>query len=468
MKSTCAILLLLAAATDASSKPVATPSTIVDLPGKIVNGVRRHLNFNGFLGSPTRPTNSESHSPYERIMGHPVFQVTTAWGSSYMNMEKLTMEDAENMKNEGGGNSNDPRKMLAGGVDEASSFGSEDSQYRTISLYYMDPDDAIGAHAEFKQMDGMQDADVRICSVSLAKALRSASHLGRGLLTGQPIDYHKGTVLPTKEGGSLRHKIMPPKKQLFYAARCHGRERVGLFGKDPNAADNDRDSRYDQAVSAVIGNAALAYRNSQRKQAIRDRKLAYKPRSKLEADYVHMDGNLGIPVFYAPGMERRRSRIKSLVSGSQRKEIPLFFNYEDLQEAWQKTRPIGGDKDKGLPKEAPGVEVFNLWDVLTSMDREQARKQQKLDRLKPQDKLLKALADPFVNRWRSVAPESGAVGDGKSPMVEDNLLEGIVFIPSSDACTYKEKLSAQGDTKCRARGMRQVALPPWDRKILFF
>merc|ERR1719413_35643 len=102
----------------------------------------------------------------------------------------------------------------------------------------------------------MADADVRICSVSLAKALRSASHLGRGLLTGQPIDAHKGTILPAKEGGTLRHKIMPPKKQLFYAARCYGRERIGLFGKGTDA-ESERDSRYDQAVAAVIGSSAL-------------------------------------------------------------------------------------------------------------------------------------------------------------------------------------------------------------------
>lgn len=417
-------------------------ATIVDLPGKLVNGVRRHLNFNGLLGSPTRPTNSASHTSYEKIMGHPVFQVTTSWGSAYMNMEKLTLEDA-------GSSSGDENKMLASGVEDASSFGAEDSQYRTISLYYMDPDDAIGAHAEFKQMDGMQDSDVRITSVSLAKALRSAANLGRGLLTGQPIDYHKGTVLPTKEGGSLRHKIMPPKKQLFYAARCHGRERIGLFGKgdDPSA---DRDSRYEQAVAAVIGNSALAYRNSQRRQAIRDRKLAFKPKSQLEADYQHMDGHLGIPVFYAPGMERRRSRIKSLVSGSQRKEIPLFFNYEDLQKAWQKTRPLGGDKNKGLPSEPQGVEVFNLWDVLTSMEKEQARKAQKFNNLKPQDKLLSAISHPFVNRWRNVSPDDGKSGNGET----GNLLDALVFIPSSDACTYKEKITARGDGKARLRPMR--------------
>lgn len=438
------LLLILGSGSAPSLADASNAATIVDLPGKVVNSVRRRLNFNGLLGSPTRPTNTESCSPYEKIMGHPVFQVTTSWGSAYMNMEKLTLEDAE-------AKSGDENKMLASGVDDASSFGADDSQYRTISLYYMDPNDAIGAHAEFKQMDGMRDADVRITSVSLAKALRSAANLGRGLLTGQPIDMHKGNVLPTKEGGSLRHKIMPPKKQLFYAARCHGRERIGLFGKGEEGGAADRDSRFDQAVAAVIGNAALAYRSSQRRQAIRDRKLAFKPKNQLEADYQHMDGHLGIPVFYAPGMERRKSRIKSLVSGSQRKEIPLFFNYEDLQTAWQKTKPMGGDKNKGLPMEPPNVEVFNLWDVLCSMEQERARMLQKVNAMKPQDKVLQALKHPFVNRWRNVAPEK-SLNQDQQP--KDNLLDALVFIPSSDACTYKEKITARGDGKARLRGMR--------------
>lgn len=454
--ATLILLLSLPAAVRGDAAP------LIDLPGKIVSGVRRHLNFNGLLGSPTRPTNSESHTGYDKIMGHPVFQVTTAWGSSYMNMEKLSMEEVESQAAADGGSGN--KNMLASGMDEASSFGAEDSQYRTISLYYMDPDDAIGTHAEFKQMDGMADSDVRICSVSLAKALRSATHLGRGLLTGQPIDAHKGTILPAKEGGTLRHKIMPAKKQLFYAARCHGRERIGLFGKGKEAEDGDRDSRYEQAVSAVIGNAALAYRNSQRRQAIRDRKIAYKPKNQLEADYAHMDGHLGIPVFYAPGMERHKSRAKSLISGSSRREIPLFFNYEDLQEAWQKTRST--DKDKGLPIEPPMVEVFNMWDVLVSMDQEQARRTQKIEALKPADRLKQALAHPFVHRWNNIkggnSKKTGACG------IDDNLLDSVVFVPSSDACTYKESITARGDGKCRTRPMRQASVAPWDRKILFF
>ncbi|VEU43727.1 unnamed protein product [Pseudo-nitzschia multistriata] len=428
----CSTMVLLAAS---SSGVRANSAAIADLPGKLVDGVRRHLNLNGILGSPTRPTNSASHSPYEKIMGHPVFQVTTSWGSAYMNMEELSQDDEDASA---GAESEGSMLGVAKSGDEAA--GIRKDRYRTISLYYMDPDDAIGAHAEFKQMDGMKDADVRITSVSLAKAVRSACNLGNGLLTGQPIDFHKGTVLPTKEGGSLRHKILPPKKQLYYAAFCRGKERIGLFSD----SSDEKESQKDHASAAVIGNAALAYRNAQRKQAIRDRKLAYKPKNQLEADYAHMDGNLGIPVFYVPGMERRRFRIKSLVSGGVRKEIPLFFNYEDLQEAWQKTKPIGGDKDTYLPNEPQGVEVFNLWDVLTSMEKEQDKMAQKRAKESPQNRLVQSLSQPFRNRFRNLVDSDD----------EAAMLDGIVFIPSSDACTYKEGITARGNGKARLRPMR--------------
>jgi len=443
------ILFLVVAASATTSTNAANAASLVDLPGNVLNGVRRHLNFNGLFGSPTRPTNSASHTPYEKIMGHPVFQVTTAWGSAYMNMEELSEEDNQQSAEE----TAKSKIGVARSGDEASDVRKD--RYRTISLYYMDPDDAIGAHAEFKQLDGMADTDVRITTVSLAKAVRSAANLGRGLLTGQPIDYYKGTVLPTREGGSLRHKILPPKKQLYYAARCHGKERIGLFSDVADPIESQKDHQ----VAAVIGNSALAYRNAQRKQANRDRKLAYKPKNQLEADYLHMDGNLGIPVFYAPGMERRRSRIKSLVSGAVRREIPLFFNYEDLERAWQKTEPCdaqGANKGKYLPAELPEVEVFNLWDVLTSMEKEQARRAASLARETPQNRLIQSLAHPFRNRLRNVmetAPGSGGTATANDAN-DSNVLDSLVFIPSSDACTYKEGITARGNGKARLRPMR--------------
>jgi len=257
-------------------------------------------------------------------------------------MEKLGLDDSEyaSRDSEELSNKEKANNMFATGADDAESWASQDSKYRMISLYYLDPNDAVSAHTEFKQMEGMEDSDVRITTVSLAKALRSSANLGKGLLTGQPINPHKGTILPSKEGGSLRHKIMPPKKQLYYAARCFGKERVGLFShsKDNSMKNTKDDPDRDHAIRAVLGNSALGYHSLQRQQVVRDmnRIGGIKPKDELEASYKHMDGHLGIPVFFLPGMERRKSRIKSLVSGGSRKEIPLFFNYEDLEKAWQK------------------------------------------------------------------------------------------------------------------------------------
>jgi hypothetical protein len=281
----------------------------------------------------------------------------------------------------------------------------------------------------------MSKADIRVTSVSLAKALRSAANLGHGLLTGQPIDAIKGKVLSTKEGGSLRHKIMPPKKQLYYAARCYGKERVGLFGS--RGASSEDSSKRELAATAVLGNSALSLRNLQRKQAKRDRKIKTGPKTIWEANYDHMDGQLGIPVFYAHGMQRQYPLWKGVISG-HRRETPLFFNYEDLERAWKKTR------SKQKPVE-PTVEVFNLWDVLTSIDKTQDRQRYRDARLPKTKRAWQAVVKPLQRRLEALPThQSRAWLD----------LDSITFVPSSDACTYKESITTRGNGKARLRPMR--------------
>lgn len=359
-----------------------------------------------------------------------------------MNMEKMVgleeIEDGSNSKKL------DELERRSG----VTSLSGDSNEYRQIFLYYMDPDDALAAHAEFKQMDQMDKADVRITSTSLGKALNSAANLGSGgLLTGQPIDKLTGRVLPTREGGSLRHKIMPPKKQLFYAARCYGKERVGFFCTDGGrtadgaGATSDSESAKEAARDAVLGNSALTYRNSMRRRAKRDRKIGRpQPKNALEAQYAHMDGHLGIPVFYARGMERRLPFLKALTSGNAR-ETPLFFNYEDLQWAWQKARVAGKTT---LPAE-PQVEVFNLVDILTSMEKDASRKAMKLKSAKLTDKIIAQVSDPFKQRLAPLLASQRNAPLG---------LNTITFVPSSDACKYKERITAQGNGKARLRPMR--------------
>jgi len=479
-------------------------SRLVDTPMRVVEGLRHRINLQGILGSSTRPTNSGQtgvYNGYDKIMGQPVFQVTTAWGSSYMNMEKLTADDMEREQLEEGKSKNvnaninshtkveciggqtvaqsmvDSVTATAGRGSDGKSLGADDTSYRTISVYYLDESEAIAAHSEFKQMGGMADTDVRVTAVSLGKALRSASYLGRGLVTGQPIDYATGKVLSTKEGGSLRHKIMPPKKQLFYAAKCRGKERIGFFSEsvDPVTGLSDRESMSDHAIASVLGNAALSYRNLSRRQTNKDRSKVrtYQPKNQYEAQYPHMDGYLGLPVFYLPGMVRQKSRIKALISGGARTEIPFFFNYEDLQTAWSEktTTQAGGmttadaKKKEGVllpPATLPAntVEVYNLWDVLTSMEREHEKcgmQQQQHDAgrgggffssAQPKQ-LLKSVLYPFTNRYRNVVGTSAQYDDTSS-----NVLDSIVFIPSSDATSYKESIRARGNGEARIRPMQ--------------
>jgi hypothetical protein len=383
------------------------PSTTAspNIAKTLVDQSRRILNFGNLFGSPQ----SCSDSPYDRILGHPCFQVTTAWGSAYMNMERLTdLEESSDST---------PQNILKNkNPNSIKSISEEQNDYRTVALYYMDPDDAIAAHAELKQMEQMKEADIRVTSVSLGKALRSSSNLGDGLVTGYPIEPLSGNIKSVEEGGSLRHKVVPPKRQLFYAARCIGKERVGFFGDNPS----------EEATAAILGNSALEGLNLMRRREKRERKTP-KAKSLIQMQNAHMEGYCGIPVFYAQGMQRRHPLLKGLISGN-RQETPMFFNYEDLQGAWAKMKK----RDKNLPDQ-PTVEVFNLWDVLTSMDKDAWKKKQVVNQ---------------KTEWLT-APVEKRVGKLGEPD-----LDSITFVPSSRSTNYKEIISARGNGKARLRPMR--------------
>lgn len=297
------------------------------------------------------------------------------------------------------------------------SISEEQNEYRTVVLYFLDPDDALGVHSEMKQMENMDKADLRLTTFSLAKALRQASNLGRGLVTGLPPDPLDGN-LKYDEGASLRYKIVPPKRQLYYAARCIGKERVGLFGEAGS----------DDAQAAVMGNSALEGLNLIRRREKRERKT---PKSKTPAQLAsaHMEGYTGIPVFFAPTFRRRHPLIKRLLTGCQY-ETPLFFNYEDMMDAWQTLKSRKWLKK--LPDVPENVEVFNLWDVLTSMDRD-------IYANKPKLLSLEYLLKPIRKR----------ISQHQKPGLED-----ITFVPSSRAVRYKEVISARGNGKARLRPMR--------------
>lgn len=337
--------------------------------------VRRLVNFNGLFGSST------SASPYERVGGHPVFSVTTSFGSPYMTMEKLSDLDETVPVDL-------PQK-------EQQSLSEEQSEVRMVALYFMDPADALGLHAEMKQLENLEKSDIRLTSFSLAKALRQASTLGNGLTTGQPPDGLSGNL---DNSGTLRYKIMPAKRQLFYAARCRGKERVGLSSE----------SDVEDAALAVSGNPALEASNLMKRRAKREGKLV-----RTKAAVPHMEGYCGIPVFYCDSLMKQPPLLKRLLS---RPEKPFFFNYEDLEDKWNDMRK----RNPSMP-ETPDVEVFNLWDVLTSMDRESAKQKPTL----------------LFNKGYG----GGALSD-------------VTFVPSSHSVDYKERMSKLGNGKARLKPMR--------------
>lgn len=371
------------------------------LPNGVLTSARRFLNFGSLFGSATY-----SRTPYERVAGHPVFSVTTPWGSPYMSMEKLSDLDEVVQENRAASSSTTPQ-----------SISEEQNEVRTVALYYMDPDDALAAHAEMKQLDSMQSADIRLTSLSLMRALRQATNFGNGLPTGAPPDALSGKF-ETSQGASLRYKIVPPKRQLYYAARCKGRERVGLQSETP-AQD---------AQSAILGNSALEGLNLMRRRSKRERKGV----STAPPGAAHMEGYTGIPVFHCPAL-RKRHPIKGLVTG-QRQETPLFFNYEDLEAAWSQLKQR--QPKLKIPDKPENVEVFNMWDVLASMDKDAWNKKKNSVFWKPS---AAAILSPLKRRF----------GKLDHPDLQD-----ITFVPSSRAIDYKERISRRGNGKARLRPMR--------------
>ena len=283
---------------------------------------------------------------------------------------------------------------------------------RMVALYFLDPADALSMHGEMKQMDNMASADVRLTCFSLGKALRQSSCLGDGLTTGQPPDETTGRLT---DNGTLRYKMVPPKRQLFYAARCRGRERVGL----------QSESAAEDAARAVTGNSALEAANLLRRRQKAERKLGSGSAGK-NAVAPHMEGYTGVPVFYCPHLHKQPPLLKRILT-NVRQEKPFFFNYEDLERAWDGMKQRQRE-NAAAPDQPVDVEVFNLWDILSSMDRQQYLVQSK----KP--------------RW---VPRRFARRDEASSSLLD-----ITFVPNSDAVHYKDSISRRGNGKARLRPMR--------------
>jgi hypothetical protein len=418
-------------------------STIITAATKSSFGNKSQLfNLSNLLGS-----TKTSIPAYERILSQPVFQVTTAWGSPYMLFEKYKDEEKA-IEIEGSGLGNNKQDD----VDKFSRVQQKDDMQdtRPISLYFMDEHDARALADEMKQMRHMKDSDLRITCTSLGKAVRQASNLGNGLPTGQPIDDNTGKVLSMDEGGCLRHKIVPSKRELFYAARCVGRERVGCFGD----SSTDDAKLLLQPQNVIEADKMGARRKASKNATNRVKKLRQLEKEglvenetdKLRREYAHMEGQVGLPVFYSEGLVKKPPSIRRMISGSKAwatsSLTPLYFSYEDLMKDWSTMRSKSMNKSK-IPTSPSQVEVFNLMDVVTSIDKDQWKSERRSELVRERKGWVGKI--PIVHNLFQRGKSSATVNSG---------LDKVMFVPSSLGAEAKSRISDHGSMKARLRPMR--------------
>lgn len=433
--TTLVVITLLLSTTNAS--PL---TSIQDLSKSILTQTRRTLNFSNLFGSPT------SLSSYERLSSQPVFTVTTPWGSPYLLFERSDRTESELEFDDELDNDN-----------ASSSSSSKQDQTKQVALYFMDEEDAMRLRDEMLQMEQMSGADMRITASSLGKAVSQSSNLNKGLLTGQPIDQFTGRMKGSDEGGVLRYKIVPPKRELFYAARCVGRERVGLWNANP-----EEDAKLMLSSVPVIGGtmammrkAAFEKRRREKRRnasggaaaaAVDDEDEIIDP---IREQYKHMEGFVGIPVFHCPEM-KKYNKIKGILRNERREQTPLYFSYEDLMESWNSMKKKA--KNSSVMPEKPAVEVYNMMDIVTSIDREQWNVK-RAGQLRREGLLGKI---PLVNK---------ITGTEGAPVIKSKMLpsglDDIVFIPNSKSTKYKETITSVGNSQARLRPMR-----PWGRQTM--
>eukprot|EP00560_Eucampia_antarctica_P005582 CAMPEP_0197832314 /NCGR_PEP_ID=MMETSP1437-20131217/14241_1 /TAXON_ID=49252 ORGANISM="Eucampia antarctica, Strain CCMP1452" /NCGR_SAMPLE_ID=MMETSP1437 /ASSEMBLY_ACC=CAM_ASM_001096 /LENGTH=443 /DNA_ID=CAMNT_0043435631 /DNA_START=48 /DNA_END=1379 /DNA_ORIENTATION=+ len=411
-------------------------STIRDVGNSLVTRSRRTLNLTNLFGSAT------GAEAYDRIASQPVFSVGTPWGSPYLIFERLEKGESRVLADEpeDGADDNDNMMAFSSGKGEKS---------RQVALYFMDPHDAIALRDEMLQMDAMKDADMRICVSSLGKAISQASNLGKGLPTGQPIEDLTGKMKTPEEGGTLRYKIVPPKRELFYAARCYGRERVGLgFGGSTPEADAELMLQPNSYIGVQLG--SFKKRALERLKKNRGQVVLKEGVDPIQKEYAFMEGSIGIPVFYCQGLEKH-NKLKGLLRFDKNKASPLFFSYEDLKDAWSATRSRLSTTD--MPENPPEVEVFNLIDVVSSID-----KSQWLDQRNKKLMRKGLLANVPVLK-RALGNDALAAVNAKYTLKQSTGLENVVFVANSKSVDYKELISKLGNSK--GRGLRPMR--PWGR-----
>lgn len=339
--------------------------------------------------------------------------------------------------------------------NEKDNYKSErqlDDGIRQVGLFFLDQEDALSLRDEMLQMEQMKGADMRITVTSHGKAMSQAVNLNNGLPTGQAIDTMTGELKAPSDGGSLRYKIVPPKRELYYAARCKGKERVGFFSEDPSDDAGLMIGSLPQIGAALGGKRKSVMERRRRINQQNDGETE----DPLRREYAHMEGYVGIPIFHCEELKKYSKVKQGILKNNKIPQTPLFFSYDDLMDSWTALRDRHNEKVKKSKKkdgivmmpEKHNVEVFNFVDVVTSMDRDRwnVRRAAEVRR----NKLLGKI--PLVGKVLG-SDDIGAIEVSKVP----SGLEQIVFVPSSRASTYKEMVSKIGNGQ--AQGLRPMK--PW-------
>lgn len=414
--------------------------SLVDIGNSLINVTRRKVNLSNLFGSPT------TAEPYDQISSQPVFSVTTPWGSPYLLYERIDSSDDKSPL--------EFDEVMVNG-NEKDNYKSErqlDDGIRQVGLFFLDQEDALSLRDEMLQMEQMKGADMRITVTSLGKAMSQAVNLNNGLPTGQAIDTMTGELKAPSDGGSLRYKIVPPKRELYYAARCKGKERVGFFSEDPSDDAGLMIGSLPQIGAALGGKRESVMERRRRINQQNDGETE----DPLHREYAHMEGYVGIPIFHCEELKKYSKVKQGILKNNKILQTPLFFSYDDLMDSWTALRDRHNEKVKKSKKkdgivmmpEKPNVEVFNFVDVVTSMDRDRwnVRRAAEVRR----NKLLGKI--PLVGKVLG-SDDIGAIEVSKVP----SGLEQIVFVPSSRASTYKEMVSKIGNGQ--AQGLRPMK--PW-------
>eukprot|EP00525_Craspedostauros_australis_P000067 CAMPEP_0198123386 /NCGR_PEP_ID=MMETSP1442-20131203/37395_1 /TAXON_ID= /ORGANISM="Craspedostauros australis, Strain CCMP3328" /LENGTH=106 /DNA_ID=CAMNT_0043782587 /DNA_START=1 /DNA_END=321 /DNA_ORIENTATION=+ len=103
-------------------------------------------------------------------------------------------------------------------------------------------------------------------------------------------------------------------------------------------------------------------------------------------------------------------------------------------------------RDAKLPAD-PQVEVFNLWDVLTSMDKDEWRQRGTVVTNTPIDRVKGSITTSLRNNL--ITPVKRRFGKPEPAGLQD-----VVFVPPSNCIDFKQELTRRGNGKARLRPMR--------------